>query len=333
MSAYAIRHRHSYITNIFKFGKREGFCPMYRELNVHSFRKMIVQRRKLLGLTQEGLSLKCCCDIATIERLEQGKADTQSDIAYQILDTVGLPIEKCFYLLETDSYIAKIDFLQSAVEINRGNTEVAKNILSLVKEKINMQLSINKQAVGFEEFLVDRMEKNIEPEEQKNRLLDILNQTISIKTFRECNNIILYANEIDIVRNIVMCYEKLEKREQGILILENIRNGYVNENVIGDVCGGMALGISKLLESLSANAGNFVYANNILDNCLKKTVEQDIAGLIPQYLYDKIWNRVKQGKEVRKGDYEELEGAYEIAIFSRNKYLANSIKTYAATLK
>lgn len=304
----------------------DTYYPLYREFSVYSFRKMIVQRRKMLGMTQEELSIKCCCDIATIERMEQGIVDTQSDIAYQILNTVGLPLEKSFYLLQTSSYEVKEKYLESTVAINANRLTEAKNLLNEIRESIDMSLVSNQQVMDFEECIIRHKENTVSEEDRIDELLRILNRTLSTEAIGKYDDIILYGNELELLRNIAMCYEKAGKAEIGIKLLQWARNGYFKEKSVGEEAITSYLVISKLLESMYANKGEFEKANQILGTCIPKVIKQNIAGAVPQFIYDKAWNMLKQKGNIDTEIYLELKAAHEIAKFSGIEWIAHSIE-------
>ncbi len=303
----------------------DTYYPLYREFSVYSFRKMIVQRRKMLGLTQEELSVKCCCDIATIERMEQGLVDTQSDIAYQILNAVGLPIEKCFYLLQTSSYDVKQKDLKLATAINENRLEEAKHLLSEIRESIDMSLVINQQVIAFEESIIYHSDKNISAENRIQDFMTILNYTIPKEAIGK-SDVILYENEVGIIRSIAMCYEKAGDSESGIKLLEWGINGFLKENSVGEENDTEYLVLLKLLESIYANQGDFEIANQMLKIGIPGIIKSNIAGFVPQFIYDKAWNMLKEKGDIDEETEWELKAAYEIAKFSRVEWVAYFIE-------
>lgn len=301
------------------------YLPLYREYEVYSFRKMIVQRRKLIGITQEKLSELCCCDKSTIERMERGLVDTQCDVGYHILDILGLPIEKSFSLLQTDSYEVKEKFFQSTIAVNNDKLEYAKMLCQEIKEKIDMSLSTNRQAIELLEFLVFSKKSDISLDFKLAKLIKLLQYTLFLEKVEKNDSVAIYASEIDLIYHIAKCYEKNDESEKAILLLEMIRKAFSDKDVVGEEFIDRYFIFTNLEESISANISNFEYANKMIEECLPKIINHDIAGWYPHFIYDKIWNKVEEGKILNQHDYEELKDAYIVAVFLNEEKILNYI--------
>ena len=302
------------------------YFPLYREYDVYSFRKIIIQRRGLMRVSQEELSERCCCNKTTIERMEQGIVDTQSDIGYHILNVVGLPIEKSFSLLETEYISIKEMFLNALVALNNGDLKKSRSLCNQVKQNIDLDLIVNKQGIEWYNFLVFCKEHNITSEEKLKGLEEVLAYTLSLENIDKVENVILYGNEIDIVCSIAHCYEQINKVNMGLLLLEKIRKGYNVENMVGEEGIIFYLILSKKVESMYANKGDFKYANSLINECLHQVLEHDIAGLLVDYIYDKIWNKAQERKILDEDDIYELKGAYTLSVMIGDTYMEQCIK-------
>lgn len=291
----------------------DTYCPMYYEYEIYSLRKMISQRRKLIGETQESISRKSYCDYATIERLERGLNDPQTVIRYQLLNAVGLPIEKCYYMLIADNMAVRRNYFEYINEIEKGNINIARELLEKVKQSVDLSITINKQAISLNEFELEKTVNQLALVTEIEKEIELLRETLPEQYLTLNDGGLLYGNEETIIRQLIKDYEKNGDLKEAIDLTSRVLNGYKKPQVIGDEFIGMYLGFSHILESLSANIGDFTTADLLTNENLCKCIQHDFAGLIIFWLYDILWNKEKQQKEIKKSDLYLLDVAILLA--------------------
>lgn len=304
------------------------YCPMFYERNIYSLKNMVKARRKLKGLTREELAEEGYCNVATIERLERGVGDTQGDIGYRLLNVLGLPIEKCFFEIITESYQMRELFARIETELDRKEVSVAKEYLEQLKKEIDLALFVNRQCIEYNEFRIECLEHSISEEDKIVRRRDLLEITLPLKFLNEDSEGMLYGNEETLVENIAIAYEKIGQIEKGIDLLKKVIKKYKeNENVSN------YLRFSRELESMLANVGEFEESNKIIETGIEKTVYYDFVGLLIPFLYDKVWNKDKQNQELSHRELDILDSAWILSIYSRQASVAKQIERYFKILK
>lgn len=303
----------------------DTYVPMYQEFSVYPFRKIAIQRRKLLGLTQEELSEKCHCDVATIERMEQGKMDTQSSIAYEIRNVLKIPMEKGFYSLQTSDYkVIKGMYSELMDAVNQKRTEEAKELLDRLSVSIDDSLVINYQLIEFYRCVIRHIEKNISMEDRIDNFMKVLSLTLPKERLHESSEVILYSNERMLIHNIALCYEELGESEFALQLLEFANSGYLPKNNVGEESIKYYLTTLRDIESISANMGNFIKANEILEESIVLAVKYNFTGVVMMLMYDKFWNILEEDASA-KADWE-MQAVYEISKFHKDRLAVSYIK-------
>lgn len=299
------------------------YCPMFYERNIYSLKNMVRARRKLKGLTREELAEEGYCNVATIERLERGVGDTQGDIGYRLLNVLGLPIEKCFFEIITESYQMRELFSQVDKELLRGEVVLAKQYLERVKNGIDMSIAINRQYIEYKEFGIESFDKKLSEEEQINRRRSLLEITLPLVFFEKDYRGMLYGNEEALVESIATLYEKKGMAEKGIEILKKVIKNYEGTEHMSNY-----LSFSRQLESLLANSGEFAESNAIIEDGLRKAIEYDFVGLLIPFIYDKVWNKEKHTQEITNQELQLLACAKVLSIYADHEYATMQIRKY-----
>ncbi len=316
----------------YKNWNADTHCPMYYERKIYSLKKMSAQRRRLHGETQASISKKNYCNKETISRLEQGRNDPQSEIRYQLLDKIGLPPEKCYHMLVADNISARRNFFKVIDETDKGNLEEAKKLLEDVKASIDLSININKQAIALREFGIEQKEKRWSVEEQRERLLELLSYTLPLEYLNSNEGGLLYGNEKNLIRRVILNYTKSGQMEKAIDLTNKVLDGYKAPKVVGDEFIGLYLSFSDLLENMYANTGLFEVSDEIIEESLQKCIQHDFAGWLEFLLYDAVWNREKQGLNIRKEDMIFLDVAIMIAAIKNHPDRKEFISRYKNNL-
>lgn len=303
--------------------------PMYYEYNVISVSHIVKQRRRLWGITQERLSEEGFCNLATIESMEGNRRDTQMPIIRRILNVVKLSSQKCYSDIITNDYEVKQEYQRIKIIADQGNPKEALCELERLKPKLDMTFLANRQSVEYLEYIFSCKIYKPEPEEQLESLLKILDYTIPSACWMELDGIFLYNIEKQILRNIIICYERISEENTGIPVLEKLIKGHEEGCEYIQYYSSIAL----MLESRLANMGKFKEASRLLEKCLRDSVLHNLSGVLAKSLLDKTWNTEQTGKENKK---ENKKGnmphgymqAYALNMYRGNTVLGEAIKKY-----
>ncbi len=297
-----------------------NYCPMFYERNIYSLKRLVRERRELRQLTREDLAKIGYCNVATIERLERGIGDVQGDIGYQLLNALGLPVEKCFFYIVTENYRMRKLFYRVDIELTAGKVELAKQYLERVKAGIDMSMAVNRQYIEYREFCIDNMDVELSAQEWINKVRSLLEITLPLDFFEKDCSGMLYGNEEALVESIATSYEKNQMAEKGIEILRKVIKNYEGTEHVSNY-----LAFSRKLESMLANIDEFTESDTIIEEGLKKAVNYDFVGLLIPFLYDKVWNKGEHTQEITIKDLQILECAKVLSLYTNDVYAVELI--------
>lgn len=132
------------LTGISRYTKNGMY--MYFEPNVYRMEKVVADRRRLLGITQNQLA-EGICTAKTIRRLEQGHCRPHGYNLYEILNRLELYSD--FVMDEIVSYNAgDMELLEKVYDaISMNAAEKAQELLRTLKANIDMGYTRNRQMV------------------------------------------------------------------------------------------------------------------------------------------------------------------------------------------
>lgn len=250
-------------------------------------------------------------------------------IIRRLLNVVKLSSQKCYSDIITNDYEVKQEYQRIKIIADQGNPKEALCELERLKPKLDMTFLANRQSVEYLEYILFCKIHKPEPEEQLKRLFKILDYTIPSACWMELDGIFLYNIEKQILRNIIICYERISEENTGIPVLEKLIKGHEEGCEYIQYYSSIAL----MLESRLANRGKFKEASRLLEKCLRDSVIHNLSGVLAKSLLDKTWNTEQTGKENKK---ENKKGnmphgymqAYALNMYRGNTVLGEAIKKY-----
>jgi len=179
------------------------YCYLYVESENYCIGDVIRIRRKMLGLSQEKLSLGIC-DSRTVSRLERHMRKPQKEIVQQLFERLNLPTELCRTELVTDNPEA-VEKYRELRKINneKGHVKVAE-ILQELKDLISIDIPSNRQALLRKETMSLFDYGKISKEEYVNRMKEALQCTIPYDKAVGSEDKYLTNEEIYCIQNIIL---------------------------------------------------------------------------------------------------------------------------------
>ena len=158
---------------------------MYFEPNVYRMEKVVADRRRLLGITQNQLA-EGICTAKTIRRLEQGNCRPHGYNLYEILNRLELYSD--FVMDEIVSYNARdMELLEKVYDaIGMNETERAQELLRTLKANIDMGYTRNRQMVERLELDFDYQGGKISKKDYEDDLKKIIGYSVKYENFSEC---------------------------------------------------------------------------------------------------------------------------------------------------
>lgn len=207
------------LTGISRYTKNGMY--MYFEPNVYRMEKVVADRRRLLGITQNQLA-EGICTAKTIRRLEQGHCRPHGYNLYEILNRLELYSD--FVMDEIVSYNAgDMELLEKVYDaIGMNETEMAQELLRTLKANIDMGYTRNRQMVERLELDFDYQGGKISKKDYEDDLKKIIGYSVKYENFFRSVNVYLTDSEASMLQ---MLYN-LEKDNDGVLYLHDMLSRY-----------------------------------------------------------------------------------------------------------
>lgn len=258
-----------------------AYTCFYREYNVYCINDVIRTRRKMLGMTR--YDLYNICGIKTLYRIEYGKSNIQREIAQKLLERFRLPMSFWHAPLVTREQKEVWLEKQFRLAIVLKDYVEAEKILFQLKERVSMEVQINRQYIlYFEEAYLPYQNNKISKEIYVQRAIEALENTIpltiALKPMREdrlSNGVINKKEKYLTYMEITILYQianVLENEETGELYRQALLQYFEwliqekkNVSMIG-VCAASMTGIAQDLGSM----GDYEKVLQINHNILKE---------------------------------------------------------------
>ena len=207
------------LTGISRYTKNGMY--MYFEPNVYRMEKVVADRRRLLGITQNQLA-EGICTAKTIRRLEQGHCRPHGYNLYEILNRLELYSD--FVMDEIVSYNAgDMELLEKVYDaISMNAAEKAQELLRTLKANIDMGYTRNRQMVERLELDFDYQGGKISKKDYEDDLKKIIGYSVKYENFFRSVNVYLTDSEASMLQ---MLYN-LEKDNDGVLYLHDMLSRY-----------------------------------------------------------------------------------------------------------
>ncbi|MBD5495936.1 MAG: helix-turn-helix transcriptional regulator, partial [Lachnospiraceae bacterium] len=194
--------------------------------------ELIGEERKTLNQTQEEMAFETEMDQKTISRIENGKYKPKQGTFQKLKEYMEFDRDICnthivvddFELLELEREVAR--------ECSFRRFEKAEKLYEKLKARLSMEFNENVQYVKFMDcYLRKNIHNDIAEEEFIQQLIEAFRITRRNSNINDLGKVVLTKNEAEIIHKIALAYERLNRREEGIKLLEMVTTGYENSRV------------------------------------------------------------------------------------------------------
>lgn len=281
---------------------------MYFEPNVYRMEKVVADRRRLLGITQNQL-VEGICTAKTIRRLEQGNCRPHGYNLYEILNRLELYSD--FVMDEIVSYNARdMELLEKVYDaIGMNETERAQELLRTLKANIDMGYTRNRQMVERLELDFDYQGGKISKKDYEDDLKKIIGYSVKYENFFRSVNVYLTDSEASMLQ---MMYN-LEKDNDGVLYLHDMLSQYERKELY-------IRKIELIQTAFASNSGNRgVYDSSNMEfmDVIKENFRIKRIYNIARCTYGIWWNNDMQHKYSTDQSREMLNICVDISDFAK----------------
>lgn len=325
----SVEKKYIAVLNEFKmqYGVRsvEEFFPRYEEIDAYNVNEIISQRRKMLGITQAELAFGIC-DISTVSQMENNRRSLQKEKKEKLLQRVKLSGDKYVARIDTYDYKAFEKINEIRDSCNREEHYKITSILEEIQAEYKLESVNSRQFICATMFEYDNVQDNVII--YLNKLKEILNESIVDINKLKKEGVILFYNEWNLLRKIIICKKYDSSYDECRKYLSALADIY-NEKMIHKN-GFMYLNINNMHGDILGEMGNVNDANSLLHICICASVKIDMLLHIRSLSYDIAWNILEKKENISMEEKmkceENLKYAYVIAELYKNKASISRIR-------
>ena len=262
--------------------------------------EIICQRRKYKCMTQAQLS-EGIVEPETLSRFEREKISMRWKKLSLILERLGLPQEKEQLLLETDGYEALEMYQEINNHIFKFQTELAKEKLYILDNKLDKSSIKNKQYVKFVKTIIQKSNYQINSLEIQEKIYtELLQMTKPKYPDISIEHELLSRCEGGIINGLGILYEKKGDIERGKALLEQGILSYENKLISRKYSNRSRELLKHNYASLLGELGMFETAIKISKGEIKIILCKGAIEGVASALYEVAWNLYEWKKDERE---------------------------------
>lgn len=294
------------LTGISRYTKNGMY--MYFEPNVYRMEKVVADRRRLLGITQNQLA-EGICTAKTIRRLEQGHCRPHGYNLYEILNRLELYSD--FVMDEIVSYDAgDMELLEKVYDaIGMNETERAQELLQTLKANIDMEYTRNRQTIERMETNFAYGRREIELKVYLEKMKNIIGYSVKYEHVLKNPAVYLTSCETTILHNM----QNKQNEQDRLMYLYSIPSQYVR----GELFIRKIEFCKTKFASDAGNRGEYEKSNSIFMDVIQKNTKLKRIYNIDRCIYGIWWNNNMQHKYSTEQSKELLNICIDISDFSK----------------
>ena len=262
--------------------------------------EFVCQRRKYKCMTQAQLS-EGIVEPETLSRFEREKISMRWKKLSLILERLGLPQEKEQLLLETDGYEALEMYQEINNHIFKFQTELAKEKLYILDNKLDKSSIKNKQYVKFVKTIIQKSNYQINSLEIQEKIYtELLQMTKPKYPDISIEHELLSRCEGGIINGLGILYEKKGDIERGKALLEQGILSYENKLISRKYSNRSRELLKHNYASLLGELGMFETAIKISKGEIKIILCKGAIEGVASALYEVAWNLYEWKKDERE---------------------------------
>ena len=281
---------------------------MYFEPNVYRMEKVVADRRRLLGITQNQLA-EGICTAKTIRRLEQGHCRPHGYNLYEILNRLELYSD--FVMDEIVSYDAgDMELLEKVYDaIGMNETERAQELLQTLKANLDMEYTRNRQTIERMETNFAYGRREIELKVYLEKMKNIIGYSVKYEHVLKNPAVYLTSCETTILHNM----QNKQNEQDRLMYLYSIPSQYVR----GELFIRKIEFCKTKFASDAGNRGEYEKSNSIFMDVIQKNTKLKRIYNIDRCIYGIWWNNNMQHKYSTEQSKELLNICIDISDFSK----------------
>lgn len=294
------------LTGISRYTKNGMY--MYFEPNVYRMEKVVADRRRLLGITQNQLA-EGICTAKTIRRLEQGHCRPHGYNLYEILNRLELYSD--FVMDEIVSYNAgDMELLEKVYDaIGMNETESAQELLQTLKANLDMEYTRNRQTIERLETNFAYGRREIELKVYLEKMKNIIGYSVKYEHVLKNPAVYLTSCETTILHNM----QNKQNEQDRLMYLYSIPSQYVR----GELFIRKIEFCKTKFASDAGNRGEYEKSNSIFMDVIQKNTKLKRIYNIDRCIYGIWWNNNMQHKYSTEQSKELLNICIDISDFSK----------------
>ena len=294
------------LTGISRYTKNGMY--MYFEPNVYRMEKVVADRRRLLGITQNQLA-EGICTAKTIRRLEQGNCRPHGYNLYEILNRLELYSD--FVMDEIVSYNAgDMELLEKVYDaIGMNETERAQELLQTLKANLDMEYTRNRQTIERLETNFAYGRREIELKVYLEKMKNIIGYSVKYEHVLKNPAVYLTSCETTILHNM----QNKQNEQDRLMYLYSIPSQYVR----GELFIRKIEFCKTKFASDAGNRGEYEKSNSIFMDVIQKNTKLKRIYNIDRCIYGIWWNNNMQHKYSTEQSKELLNICIDISDFSK----------------
>ena len=294
------------LTGISRYTKNGMY--MYFEPNVYRMEKVVADRRRLLGITQNQLA-EGICTAKTIRRLEQGHCRPHGYNLYEILNRLELYSD--FVMDEIVSYDAgDMELLEKVYDaIGMNETESAQELLQTLKANLDMEYTRNRQTIERLETNFAYGRREIELKVYLEKMKNIIGYSVKYEHVLKNPAVYLTSCETTILHNM----QNKQNEQDRLMYLYSIPSQYVR----GELFIRKIEFCKTKFASDAGNRGEYEKSNSIFMDVIQKNTKLKRIYNIDRCIYGIWWNNNMQHKYSTEQSKELLNICIDISDFSK----------------
>ena len=294
------------LTGISRYTKNGMY--MYFEPNVYRMEKVVADRRRLLGITQNQLA-EGICTAKTIRRLEQGHCRPHGYNLYEILNRLELYSD--FVMDEIVSYNAgDMELLEKVYDaIGMNETERAQELLQTLKANLDMEYTRNRQTIERLETNFAYGRREIELKVYLEKMKNIIGYSVKYEHVLKNPAVYLTSCETTILHNM----QNKQNEQDRLMYLYRIPSQYVR----GELFIRKIEFCKTKFASDAGNRGEYEKSNSIFMDVIQKNTKLKRIYNIDRCIYGIWWNNNMQHKYSTEQSKELLNICIDISDFSK----------------
>lgn len=311
------------LTGISRYTKNGMY--MYFEPNVYRMEKVVADRRRLLGITQNQLA-EGICTAKTIRRLEQGHCRPHGYNLYEILNRLELYSD--FVMDEIVSYDAgDMELLEKVYDaIGMNETEMAQELLQTLKANLDMEYTRNRQTIERLETNFAYGRREIELKVYLEKMKNIIGYSVKYEHVLKNPAVYLTSCETTILHNM----QNKQNEQDRLMYLYSIPSQYVR----GELFIRKIEFCKTKFASDAGNRGEYEKSNSIFMDVIQKNTKLKRIYNIDRCIYGIWWNNNMQHKYSTEQSKELLNICIDISDFSKGYvYKQFFLKQYKITFE